>query len=46
VSTEIRVRGDAPDAKLRALVEQAVARSAVYDALTKGVQISVDVATS
>ena len=41
-----RVRGDAPDAKLRALVEQAVARSAVYDALTKGVQISVDVATS
>jgi len=41
-----RVRGDAPDAKLRALVEQAVARSAVYDVLTKGVQISVDVATS
>ena len=41
-----RVRGEAPDAKLRALVEQAVARSAVYDVLTKGVQISVDVATS
>ena len=43
---QIRVRGDAPPDQLRQLVEQAVARSAVYDVLTRGVPISVDVATS
>jgi hypothetical protein len=40
------VRGDASPDQLRQLVEQAVARSAVYDVLTHGVPISVDVATS
>jgi hypothetical protein len=39
------VRGDAPPAQVRGLVEQAVARSVVYDVLTHGVPISVDVAT-
>jgi uncharacterized OsmC-like protein len=46
IRVSFRVRGDAPPAALRALVEQAVARSAVYDVLTHGVPISVDIATS
>ena len=44
IRVSFTVRGDAPPGKLRALVEQAVARSAVYDVLTHGVPISVDVA--
>lgn len=44
IRVSFRVRGDAPPEKLRQLVEQAVARSAVYDVLTSGVPISVDVA--
>ena len=44
IRVSFTVRGDAPPEKLRALVEQAVARSAVYDVLTHGVPISVDVA--
>ena len=46
IRVSFRVRGDAPPEDLRRLVEQAVARSAVYDVLTHGVPISVDVATS
>ena len=46
IRVSFRVQGDAPPAKLRELVQQAVARSAVYDVLTHGVPISVDVATS
>jgi uncharacterized OsmC-like protein len=46
IRVSFRVRGDAPPAELRGLVEQAVDRSAVYDVLTHGVPISVDVATS
>jgi uncharacterized OsmC-like protein len=46
IRVSFRVRGDAPPEKLRSLVEQAVARSAVYDVLTHGVPINVDVATS
>lgn len=46
IRVSFRVRGDAPPAELHRLVEQAVARSAVYDVLTHGVPISVDVATS
>ena len=45
----IRVRfvieGDAPDEKLREIVRQSVARSAVYDIVTRGVPVSVDVQT-
>jgi uncharacterized OsmC-like protein len=40
-----RVRGDAPDAKLREIVEQAQARSAVLDMLTTGVPVSVSLVT-
>lgn len=46
IRVSFRVRGDAPPAKLRELVQQAVDRSAVYDVLTHGVPIAVDVATS
>ena len=46
IRVSFRVRGDAPPAELRGLVEQAAARSAVYDVLTHGVPISVDIATS
>lgn len=44
IRVSFTVRGDAPPDKLRGLVEQAVARSAVYDVLTHGVPVSVDVA--
>ena len=46
IRVSFRVRGDASPGKLRQLVEQAVARSAVHDVLTRGVPISVNVATS
>ena len=39
------VAGDAPDDVLRGLVDQSRARSAVYDVLTNGVPVSVDVTT-
>lgn len=40
------VDGDAPADELRALVEQSRARSAVYDVLTNGVPVAIDVATA
>ena len=40
------VKGDASDEELQALVQQSVARSAVYDVLTNGVPVAVDVATA
>jgi uncharacterized OsmC-like protein len=40
-----RVKGDAPDTKLREIVEQARARSAVFDILTSGVPVSVGMET-
>lgn len=43
IRVSFRVRGDASPEALRELVEQAVARSAVYDVLIHGVPISVDV---
>jgi uncharacterized OsmC-like protein len=46
IRVSFKVRGDASPEQLRQLVAQAVARSAVYDVLTHGVPISVDVATS
>ena len=46
IRVSFRVRGDASPEALRHLVQQAVARSAVYDVLTQGVPISVDVATA
>jgi uncharacterized OsmC-like protein len=40
-----RVKGDAPDTKLREIVGQAGARSAVLDVLTSGVPVSLSVET-
>jgi uncharacterized OsmC-like protein len=40
------VRGDASEEQLRELVEQSRRRSAVYDVLTNGVPVHVDVTTS
>ncbi len=37
------VRGDAPEEKLRQVVERAQSRSFVYDSITKGVPITIDV---
>jgi len=37
------IKGDAPPEKLRAIVEQSRARSAVYDVLTNGVPVEIDV---
>ena len=39
------IEGDAPAEKLAALVEQSRKRSAVYDVLTNGTDVVVDVAT-
>ena len=36
-------KGDAPEEKLRQIVEQSRARSAVFDVLTNGVPVSVEV---
>jgi uncharacterized OsmC-like protein len=40
-----RIRGDADDETLRSIVEQSRARSAVYDVVTNGVPVSIDVTT-
>lgn len=41
IRISFRVKGDAPEAKLRDIVEQSRARSAVYDILTHGVPVAV-----
>ncbi|WP_108263062.1 OsmC family protein [Mangrovicoccus ximenensis] len=40
----VTIRGDAPQDKLREIVEQSVARSAVFDVLGNGVPVSVEMA--
>lgn len=45
IRVRFRVKGDAPEEKLRAIVEQSRARSAVYDVLTNGVPVSIEVET-
>jgi uncharacterized OsmC-like protein len=42
----VAIAGDAPAAVLEGIVEQAKARSAVYDVLTSGVPVSVSVAAA
>jgi uncharacterized OsmC-like protein len=37
------IKGDAPEAKLRQIVEQAQARSAVFDVLTNGVPVEIGI---
>jgi len=43
IRVSFRIRGDAPPEKLRELVQQSKARSAVYDLLTNGVPVTIDV---
>jgi uncharacterized OsmC-like protein len=44
IRVTFRIDGDASPAKLREIVEQSRSRSAVYDVLTNGVDVTVDVA--
>jgi uncharacterized OsmC-like protein len=43
IRVSFKVAGDAPAETLRQLVEQSRARSAVYDVLTNGVPVSIEV---
>ena len=45
IRVSFRISGDAPDDVLRGLVDQSRGRSAVYDVLTTGVPVSVEVST-
>ncbi len=45
IAVRFTIKGDAPAEKLRELVEQSRARSAVYDVITNGVPVVVDVDT-
>ncbi|MGE3276666.1 MAG: OsmC family protein [Vicinamibacterales bacterium] len=46
IRATFRIAGDAPPETLRAIVEQARARSAVYDVLTSGVPVDIRVETA
>ena len=45
IRVSFTVKGDAPEEKLREVVERARQRSAVYDMVTNGVPVAVEVAT-
>jgi hypothetical protein len=45
IQVSFNVRGYAPEEKLRALVEQSRARSAVFDILTNSVPVDIDITT-
>jgi uncharacterized OsmC-like protein len=45
IRVSFRIKGDAPEEKLREVVERAQRRSAVFDIVTNGVPVTVDVAT-
>jgi uncharacterized OsmC-like protein len=45
ITVSFRVTGDAPEEKLREVVDRARNRSAVYDMVTNGVPVAVDVNT-
>jgi uncharacterized OsmC-like protein len=45
ISVSFRVTGDAPEEKLREIVSRAQQRSAVYDMVTNGVPVAVQVTT-
>jgi uncharacterized OsmC-like protein len=45
ISVSFRVTGNAPEDKLREVVDRATARSAVYDMVTNGVPVAVEVHT-
>jgi len=42
IRATFRIKGDAPAEKLRAIVENAQQRSAVYDMVTNGVPVAVE----
>ena len=44
IRVRFQVKGDAPPEKLRQIVERAQQRSAVFDSLTRGVAVSVELA--
>jgi len=46
IRASFRVRGDAPEEKLREVVARAQQRSAVYDMVTHGVPVTVEVETN
>jgi uncharacterized OsmC-like protein len=46
IRVSFTVKGDAPDEKLREVVARAQKRSAVYDMVTNGVPVAVEVATA
>ena len=46
IRVRFEIAGDAPPEKLRKIVEQSVARSAVYDVLTHGVPVEISVNAS
>jgi uncharacterized OsmC-like protein len=46
IRVSFRVEGDAPEEKLRQLVARAQQRSAVFDMVTNGAPVTVDVATA
>jgi uncharacterized OsmC-like protein len=46
IGISFRVTGEAPEEKLREVVERATARSAVYDIITNGVPVDLEVAVA
>jgi uncharacterized OsmC-like protein len=46
IRVSFRISGDAPDEVLESLIEQSRQRSAVYDVVTNGVPVEIDVTTS
>jgi len=45
ITVHFTIKGDAPAEKLREIVEQSRARSAVYDVITNGVPVTIEVDT-
>ena len=45
ITVRFTIKGDAPAGKLREIVEQSRARSAVYDVITSGVPVTIEVDT-
>ncbi len=43
INVKFTIKGDAPDDVLRELIEQSRSRSAVYDIITNGVPVNIDV---
>ena len=43
INVQFTIKGDAPDEVLRELIEQSRSRSAVYDIITNGVPVNIDV---